>query len=61
MAKGFLKVKGDRVIDGDGNDIVLRGTAIGGWMNMDMSSLLECQRTQADDKSTKLHYWLPRP
>jgi len=38
MAKGFLRVKGDRVVDGDGNDIVLRGTAIGGWMNMDMFS-----------------------
>lgn len=35
MATGFLKVKGNRIIDGEGNDVVLRGAAIGGWMNME--------------------------
>jgi len=34
MATGFLSVKGNRVVDEDGKDVVLRGAAIGGWMNM---------------------------
>lgn len=34
MATGYLKVKGSRIVDGEGNDVVLRGAAIGGWMNM---------------------------
>ena len=32
MAGGFLKVKGDQVVDEKGNIVTLRGTAIGGWM-----------------------------
>jgi len=32
MATGFLRVKGDTIIDGDGNDVVMRGAALGGWM-----------------------------
>jgi aryl-phospho-beta-D-glucosidase BglC (GH1 family) len=35
MATGFLKVEGNRIVDGEGNDVVLRGAAIGGWMNME--------------------------
>jgi aryl-phospho-beta-D-glucosidase BglC (GH1 family) len=35
MATGFLEVKGNRIVDGEGNDVVLRGAAIGGWMNME--------------------------
>ena len=32
MATGFLRVEGDKIVDGDGKPIVLRGAAIGGWM-----------------------------
>jgi len=32
MATGYLKVKGDRIVDDKGNDIVLRGAGLGGWM-----------------------------
>lgn len=32
MAAGILKVKGDLVVDGNGESVVLRGTALGGWM-----------------------------
>lgn len=35
MASGILKVKGDKIVDGNGNAVVLRGAAIGGWMNME--------------------------
>lgn len=32
MATGFLKVDGDRVVDANGEPVLLRGTAVGGWM-----------------------------
>lgn len=32
MATGFLRVDGNNIIDGGGNDIVMRGAALGGWM-----------------------------
>lgn len=32
MAKGFLKVDGNRVVDANGEPVMLRGTAVGGWM-----------------------------
>lgn len=35
MATGFLKVEGDKVVDGDGKPVILRGSALGGWMNME--------------------------
>ncbi|OJJ47052.1 hypothetical protein ASPZODRAFT_131983 [Penicilliopsis zonata CBS 506.65] len=35
MATGILKVQGDKIVDGNGDTIVLRGAAIGGWMNME--------------------------
>lgn len=35
MAVGILKVKGNKVVDNDGNEVLLRGAAIGGWMNME--------------------------
>jgi len=28
----FLKVKGDKIVDEDGNKVNLRGAAIGGWL-----------------------------
>lgn len=28
----FLKVSGERVVDGEGKDIILRGAGLGGWM-----------------------------
>jgi len=34
MATGFLKVKGDRIVDDNGHDIVLRGAGLGGWMKL---------------------------
>jgi endoglucanase len=35
LAPGFLKTDGMRFVDGAGAPIRLRGTAIGGWMNME--------------------------
>ncbi|KAK2756814.1 transcriptional regulator swi6 [Arachnomyces sp. PD_36] len=35
MATGILHVRGDKVVDGDGNAVILRGAAIGGWLNME--------------------------
>jgi hypothetical protein len=32
MANGILQVKDNTVVDGNGNQVVLRGAAIGGWM-----------------------------
>jgi hypothetical protein len=32
MATGILKVQGDQVVDGQGQQVVLRGTCLGGWM-----------------------------
>ena len=35
MATGILKVRGDRIVDAAGNDVVLRGAGLGGWLNME--------------------------
>ena len=35
MATGILKVKGDKVVDADGNVVILRGAGLGGWLNME--------------------------
>ncbi|RVX73436.1 hypothetical protein B0A52_03078 [Exophiala mesophila] len=35
MATGILKVKGTQVVDSNGDLVLLRGTAIGGWLNME--------------------------
>ncbi|KAJ5722671.1 hypothetical protein N7488_000706 [Penicillium malachiteum] len=35
MATGILKVKGNSVVDQNGQNVVLRGAALGGWMNME--------------------------
>ncbi|KAK2803009.1 hypothetical protein FQN51_004036 [Onygenales sp. PD_10] len=35
MSNGILKVDGTKLVDGKGNSVILRGTAIGGWMNME--------------------------
>lgn len=32
MATGILKVKGNKVVDNNGDEVLLRGAAIGGWM-----------------------------
>lgn len=32
MASGFLKVKGNLVVDENDESVVLRGAALGGWM-----------------------------
>lgn len=32
MSSGILKVKGNKVVDDNGNEVLLRGAAIGGWM-----------------------------
>jgi hypothetical protein len=29
----ILKVKGDKIVDGDENPVLLRGAGLGGWMN----------------------------
>ncbi|EKD16860.1 hypothetical protein MBM_05329 [Drepanopeziza brunnea f. sp. 'multigermtubi' MB_m1] len=35
MSNGFLRVEGDKVVDGKGNTVILRGAGLGGWMNME--------------------------
>ncbi|KAL5041060.1 glycoside hydrolase superfamily [Aspergillus fruticulosus] len=35
MASGILRVDGDKVVDNNGNGVILRGAATGGWMNME--------------------------
>jgi len=35
MSNGFLKIKGDKVVDADGTPVILRGAGLGGWMNME--------------------------
>lgn len=32
MANGILRVQGDKVVDGNGNPVYLRGASLGGWM-----------------------------
>ncbi|EMD35775.1 glycoside hydrolase family 5 protein [Gelatoporia subvermispora B] len=31
----FLKVDGTKIVDGDGNEVILRGAGLGGWMTME--------------------------
>ncbi|KAF8557579.1 glycoside hydrolase [Imleria badia] len=31
----YLKVSGTKIVDGDGNEVILRGAGLGGWMNME--------------------------
>ena len=40
MANGMLKVQGTEVVDSDGKKVILRGTALGGWLKW---VLLTCQ------------------
>lgn len=35
MATGFLKVVGDKIVDGKGRPVILRGAGLGGWLNME--------------------------
>ena len=28
----FLRVEGTKLVDGDGNEVILRGAGLGGWM-----------------------------
>jgi hypothetical protein len=35
MSNGILRVEGERVVDGKGNTVILRGAGLGGWMNME--------------------------
>ncbi|KAF2621077.1 glycoside hydrolase family 5 protein [Macroventuria anomochaeta] len=35
MSKGFLRVKGTQIVDSDDESVNLRGTALGGWLNME--------------------------
>ena len=34
-ASGFLRIQGNRVVNGEGRSLVLRGFGLGGWMNME--------------------------
>lgn len=34
-APAILKVKGDKIVDGEGNPVLLRGAGLGGWMNQE--------------------------
>jgi hypothetical protein len=32
MSNGILKIEGEKVVDGKGNPVILRGAGLGGWM-----------------------------
>lgn len=32
MSQGFLKAEGKKIVDGNGNEVLLRGIGLGGWM-----------------------------
>ena len=32
MSQGFLKTQGKKIVDGNGNEVLLRGIGLGGWM-----------------------------
>lgn len=32
MATGILRVKGDQVVDAQGQTVILRGAGLGGWL-----------------------------
>lgn len=32
MSSGILKVKGEKVVDENGDSVVLRGVGVGGWL-----------------------------
>ena len=35
MSNGFLRIQDDKVVDGNGEHVLLRGAGLGGWMNME--------------------------
>ena len=35
MTTGYLRIDGNRLVDGEGRPVVLRGFGLGGWMNME--------------------------
>jgi hypothetical protein len=35
MSGGILRIDGDRVVDGNGKLVILRGAGLGGWMNLE--------------------------
>ncbi|KAF4458223.1 murein transglycosylase [Fusarium albosuccineum] len=35
MATGYLKVEGNQIVNQNGDPIILRGTSLGGWLNME--------------------------
>lgn len=37
----YLKVSGTKIVDGDGNEVILRGAGLGGWMKYVPPSCLE--------------------
>lgn len=48
MATGFLHVKGDTIVDGNGEGVVMRGAALGGWMKYaddQITLVFPCLRT----------------
>lgn len=60
MSNGFLRVEGEKVVDGKGNRVILRGAGLGGWMNMEnfmyISSFPNNQCILIFCK-----YWIPGP
>lgn len=42
MTGSILKVKGDKIVDKDGNAVLLRGAGLGGWMNQVSISSVNC-------------------
>ena len=35
MARNFLRVEGETIVDASGSPVILRGVGLGGWMNME--------------------------
>jgi hypothetical protein len=44
MATGILRVKGDQVVDGNGQTIILRGAGLGGWLKYQIPDSLYITR-----------------
>jgi hypothetical protein len=45
MSNGILQIQGERVVDGKGNPVILRGAGLGGWMKYAQLNRTPAQNT----------------
>lgn len=48
MVPAILKVSGDKIVDGEGKAVLLRGAGLGGWMNQASPLIPRPRFTQPD-------------